>query len=169
MAETVLFTISDVQAIRHIDPKFNAAKFAAFAFEVQRVNLRELLGASLYLDLFNNTANYADLINGKEFTYNNELIKFYGLKPLLSYWWLAIAVREGELYLSNYGAVQFVNNQQQSFESAKEKERIATGYMSTAQGYANDVIKFLNANTSTYSKWKGNTETSGTQFFSFKL
>jgi hypothetical protein len=85
------------------------------------------------------------------------------------YWWMAIATREGEVFLANYGAVQFVNNQQQNFESAKEKERIAVQYMETAQDYANDMIKFLNNNSSDYPKWKGNKEQQSTQFVSFKL
>jgi len=172
MAEVSLITITDVQAYRKIDPKFNQAKFDAFVRDIQRKNLRSLLGSALYYAFMNDDRTsgvYADLLNGKVYEYQGETIEYYGLKPYLCFLWLSIAAREGDLFLTNYGSVQFVNNQQQSFETAKEKEKIAAGYMETAQGYENDVIKFLNENSSDFPLWEGDTEKSTTQFVTFKI
>lgn len=171
MAESILITISDVQPYRRIDPKFNTDRFNAFAMEVQRTNLRNLLEEALYLDFFNNITDqkYIDLRDGKEYVYGSNTIKYYGLIPCLVYWWLAIATREGSLFHAGYGAVQFVNNPQQNFETSKEKESIAISYTETAQGYANDVIKYLNQNSSTYPLWPGDQETNQTNLMSFKL
>ena len=172
MAETALITIAEVQVYRDIDPKINATRFAAYVNELQRKNLRELLGDALYYDFMmdaRTSGKYADLLNGKTYTYGNQTIQYYGLKPALCYWWLAISAREGESYHSGYGVINFTNNQQQSFESSKEKERLCASYMQTAQGYANDIIKYLNANTAAYPLWVGDSEKQENQFVTFRI
>jgi hypothetical protein len=172
MAETSLITITDIRTYRSVDSKFDATRFAAFLGEVQRLNLRGLLGDALYLDFMKDartSGKYADLLNGKEYEVDGETINFYGLKPCLAYWWLAIATREGDLFHSQVGAIQLVNNPQQMFETAKQKESIALNYMQTAQQYANDVIKFLNENYTTYPLWGSTSEKSETQFLTFKI
>jgi len=171
MAETTLITITDVQVYRQVDAKFSVPRFNSMLTDVQRNNLRGLLGDALYYAFMadqRTVGAYAELLNGKTYLSNGNTIQYYGLKPLLAYWWLAIAARESELFLSNIGAVQFVNNPQQNFETAKEKERIATGYMETAQGYANDTIKFLNANASDYPLWQAGSETNKVNFITFR-
>lgn len=173
MAETSLITISDIQAYRAIDPKFNQTRFTAFVMEVQRKNLRGLLGDALYFDLFATDpmpAKYTTLVDGGVYNYQGRTVQYYGLIPALCYWWLAVATREGDMFHSGYGAIQFVNNEQQHFETAKEKERIAASYMETAQGYVNDIVKFLNTNKAEYPLWiSGNENEQVTKFVMFKL
>lgn len=172
MAETALINITDIQTIRRIDPKIAADKVAVFCNDIQRKNLRGLLGDALYYAFMADSRAagiYKELLDGKSYEYDGNTIQYYGLKPALIYWWLALATREGELFLSDHGAVQFVDNPQQNFESAKSKEQIAVSYMETAQGYANDVIKYLNTNAATYPLWKGDTEKNKTNFISFRV
>ena len=172
MAESTLITFADVLVYRKVDPKYNDDKFTTFADSIQQKNLRYLLGDALYYDFFEKYPDggvYDDLVDGKVYEYNSNDIQYYGLKPVLVYWWLAMATREGDLYLSNYGAIQFTNNTQQQFETGKEKERIATGYMETAQEYANEVIKFLNANSGDYDLWESNDEKNSSEFLTFRL
>lgn len=173
MAEISLISISDVREYRQIDSKFNEIRFDAFCMEIQRTNLRNLLGGALYKAFMASdraTGIYYDLLNGKDYVVNGELVHFYGIKPILCYWWLSLATREGDLFLGTIGAIQFVNNQQQSFESAKEKQTISAGYTSTAQGYANDLIEFLNANSSSYPLWSNSqSEVNRSNFISFRL
>lgn len=175
MPEITLITIADVQQYRRIDPKFNADRFVTFAMEAQRVNLRDLLGAALYYDFFATGGTiYTDLLNGK--TYKSAFgidagndIQYYGLKPALCYWWLAIAAREGDLFLSEHGAISFTDNVQQNFAEAKNKSVVATGYAQTAQSYSNEILRFLNTNSSIYPLWKGNPESSKTEFTTFRV
>lgn len=171
MAETILITKDIVRQYRKIDPKIDQDKFDGYAMDVQRRNLRELLGQSLYYDFFNNITEqkYIDLRDGKTYEYGGKTVQYYGLLPLLSYWWLSVAAREGDLFHSNVGAIQFTNNPQQSFETAKNKERIAGNYMETAQTYANDTIKFLNEHSSDYPLWIGGKQENRTKFISFKI
>lgn len=172
MPEQILISLNDVQSFRRVDPKFNSDRFNVFANEVQLVNLRDLFGQSLYYAFMADARTsgiYADLLNGKSYQYASETINYYGLTPVLCYWWLAIAAREGDLFLSQHGAINFVNNPQQNFESAKEKQQVVQSYMETAQVYANDVVKFLNTNSSNYPLWKGGKEENKTNFVSFKI
>jgi hypothetical protein len=172
MAETTLITITDIQSYRRVDLKFDTNRFNSFVTEAQRKNLRGLLGDALYFAFMADARTsgiYADLLNGKSYLYSSETIQYYGIKPVLCYWWLAIAARESDLFQSNVGAIQFTNNPQQNFETAREKERIASGYMETAQGYANDIIKFLNTNAASYPLWASDAETNKTNFTTFRV
>jgi hypothetical protein len=172
MSETILITIADVSEYRRIDPKFDINRFNGFAKEVQRNNLRDLLGMSLHYDLFliPTATKYTELVSGKTYKDSSDNdVQFYGLKPAICYWWLAVMAREGDLFHSAYGAIELVNNPQQNFERAREKERVAVGYMETAQTYANDAIRFLNANKSTYPLWKCEEEENKTNFISFRV
>jgi hypothetical protein len=173
MAETILITNVDVNVYRQLDSKFEAERFNAFANDIQRKNLRGFLGDALYYSFMEDTrvsGAYFDLLNGKDYTYQEKTVHFYGLKPALVYWFLAIATREGDLFQSGYGAIQLVNNPQQNFETAKEKERIAAGYMETAQEYINDAIKFLDTNADLYPLWESTeSEQNTTNFVSFRI
>lgn len=172
MAETSLITISDVQGYRRISASFDQTRFDGFVKEAQRTNLRGLLGDALYYAFMNDartTGIYKDLLEGKTYVYDGNTIQYYGIKPYLVYIWLAIACREGDLFLANVGAIEFVNNPQQNFESAKSKDKIANDYMQKAQGYANDIIKFLNENSDSYPLWESTDETNITEFITFKI
>lgn len=173
MAETALISITDVRVYRQIDSKFDTTRFNSFCMEIQRVNLRNLLGDALYQAFMSSDRTngiYADLLNGKDYSYNGKTIHFYGVKPILCYWWLALATKEGDLFLGTIGAIQFVNNQQQSFESYKDKMNVVSSFSSIAQGYANDLIQFLGANASDYPLWNNNqSEVNQSNFVSFRL
>jgi hypothetical protein len=172
MTEISLITIADVQKFRRIDSKFNQEKFDAYLNEVQRNNLRNLLGDALYYAFMNDdkiSGIYKDLLDGKVYNYDNTEIQYFGLKPFISYCWLSIAVREGDLFISTTGPVNFANNPQRHFELSKEKERIAIAYTEIANDYANDIIKFLNENNENYPLWKNKKETNSSEFITFKL
>jgi hypothetical protein len=140
--------------------------------EIQRTNLRDLLGQALYYAFMADARTsgiYKDLLDGKDYLYNDQTIHYYGLKPLLVYWWLNIATREGDLFHSEHGPISFVENPQQHFNEAKEKALIAVSYNQTAQSYANDVIQFLNENAATYPLWESTGEKNKTNFTSFRV
>lgn len=172
MAEAALITTADVNLYRQLDTKIDSTRFAAYVMDIQRTNLRDLLGQALYYALMadsRSTGIYADLLNGKTYTYNSNTVQYYGLKPILCYWFLAIHAREGEVFNSGYGAIELVNNPQQNFEKAKEKERLAQSYTQTAEHYANDLRQFLNQHSTTYTLWESESESNGATFISFKI
>lgn len=172
MAETQLITISDLTTYRKIDPKFNSDRFNSFVNSVQRKNLRELFGDALYYDFMNDdraSGKYKTLLDGENYTYSGQTVQYYGLKPMLSFWVLALIARESDLYLSGHGAISFVDNQQQHFQSAKHKDRIASGYMEEATTYENDTIQYLNQKAATYPLWDGGVQTDEETLVTFKV
>lgn len=172
MAETQLITISDLTNYRKIDPKFNEDRFNSFVDSVQRENLRGVFGDALYYDFMNDdrtSGKYKFLVDGESYTYSGRTIQYYGLKPLLSFWVLALIARESDMYLSGYGAIAFVDNSQQQFQSSKQKERIAAGYMEEATRYENDLIQYLNEKYTTYPLWDGRIKTDENEMVSFKI
>jgi len=172
MAEASLINISDVREYRQLDSKFNQVRFDAYVKDVQRKNLRGLLGEKLYLAFMNDertTGIYKELLDGKEYLYQGDTYRYYGLKPLLSYWFLAVSCREGDVFHSTHGAISLVNNPQQNFESAKQKNELAAQFMETAQVYANDCITFLNRNSSNYPLWESGETKKGINFITFKI
>lgn len=171
MTESVLIQISDVQIYRRIDTNFDSNRFAALANEVQRVNLRDLLGQNMYYDFFDNitAAKYVSLRDGGSYTFNGSTIQYFGLKPALSYWWLAKAVMGGDLFISDYGAIEFSNNQQQSHESYRMKQQAIMDLNGKAQTYANDIIRYIIEHSSNYPLYEGEGQKGVTQFTTFRV
>ena len=169
--EALLISLNDIKTYDRIDPKFSDERFNSYLTRIQQRNLRDFLGDALYEDFMQNLSSekYQTLLNGAKYEYNNESIRYYGLKPLLIYWWLSVYVREGSMFNTGYGSVEFANNTQQNFQASKEKERTALDHLGMAQKYQNDAIKFLDTNFSTYELWEGKEVKSGVQFTMFKV
>ena len=169
MAEIALITVTEVKQYREISHRWtdNETRFNAFVMEVQRRNLRELLGESLYYAFMNDDRTsgiYAELLNGKEYTYDGDTISFYGVKPFIIYHWLAIEVNAGDLFHSAYGNISFNNNPQQNFVPAKNAKEEVRRYQENAVMYANDIRQFLNEFSSTYPLWEGDYHRPQTEF-----
>lgn len=169
--ERLLINIEDVREYGDIDPNYDEDRFNIFLRGIQRKNLREFLTPQLYLDMMNNISvtKYTELVGGKQYVYEGDTIEYLGLKPILCYLWLAKACREGEQFITNYGAVSFDNNTQEMFRRSDSKERIAQDHMQTAQHYMNEAIRFLDTNYTTYPLWERRIEKQGTQFSMFKI
>lgn len=169
--ERLLININDVRAYRDLDPKYDGERFNAFLRDVQRMNLNEFLGDAMYYDFMQNItdANYANLLNGTTYTFQSKTVEYMGLKPILVFWWLAKAVREGDHFLVNYGNVEFMDNPQQNYQNAKTKEIIAGDHMISASRYQNKAIQFLDENKTDYPLWESKKKVKGTNFTTFKL
>lgn len=169
--ETLLIDLTDIRAYRDVDPNYNETRLQNFVRDVQRKNLRDFLGDSLFYDVMNNptSANNVKLISGTQYEFEGNNIEFFGLKPALVYWWLAKVAREGDQFLTNYGTASFVNNQQQMFEPAKNKEMVAQEYMATANDYLNDCINYLDTNKIDFPLWDNKKKQTGVKFTMFKV
>ena len=175
MAEQIIFNVADVTSFaREISARWNDRddRFNSFANEVQRRNLRDLLNPDLYYDFMNDlnelgvpqTEKYVDLLNGVDYTYNSNTITYYGLKPFLCYHWLAIMVREGDLFQSIKGAVNFINDDQKNHIQSREREAAASRYLENATRFGNEIIQFLDENSGDYPIWEGNKKEPETGF-----
>ena len=172
MAETQLITLSEISTYRHVDPTFNADKLNAFIDSIQKRNLRDLFGDKMYYAFMaddRTSGKYKELLDGKTYIYDDNIIQYYGLKPMLCFWALAVLMRESETNISYHGAVEIFDNPQQQFKPAKEKERLAVGYMAEASKYANEVIRFLDEHSSTYTLWDSHKDIDSVEFLTFKI
>lgn len=150
-----LITLQEVRTYRHISNQFDSDDFLSRVISVQNSNLFELLGNSLYTDLFKNLTSqiYIDLINGKEYVNDSgETVTFFGLKPFLSWHFLAGLMVDGSMKLSDIGNINATGN---NFDLASgENEKISRGvYLQNAQKYYNEIVVFLDANYSDYPLW----------------
>ncbi|NIV13658.1 MAG: hypothetical protein GWN62_20970 [Aliifodinibius sp.] len=161
----VILKQSDVEVYRNISNNFDQDKFDAFALEVQETTLRELLRDPLYYQLVNDldgngdpqTQRFIDLVNGKAYTYDNETIQYYGLKPYLAYHWLALNLREGDYFAADYGNIQFSSNEQDNMTKITDEriDRINSGYYKKITSYRNNIVQYLNEEDGTYPEWEG--------------
>ena len=168
MAAKIILKKADVEVYRNISANFNQAKFDAYAVDIQRVPLRELLNDVLYNALINdltvggipNTERFTKLVDGEEYEYNGDNIEYFGLKPFLSYHWLGLNIREGDYFQADYGNIQFSDNPQDNMTKISQKtiDRINSAYMKYVTSYRNNIAQYLNENSSTYPEWKGKTE-----------
>lgn len=163
MAAKIILKKADVEVYRNISANFNQERFDAFAFEVQQTQLRELLNDALYYKLYNDlsalgvpqNAPYINLVDGTTYEYNNETIQYFGLKPFLVYHWLSVNLREGDLFQSEYGNIQYSDNPQDNMTKSSQKtiDAISGNYMKNVTSYRNNITRFLNENQSDYEEW----------------
>ena len=159
MAELVLFDITDVQEYNYISSNFDENRFNSIARNCQQTNLKDLLGDALYYDLIQNSTDtkYNELINGKSYTYQGNSIQYYGLKPYLSFMWLANNMLIGDSFQADYGNVVFSDNPQDNMRkmSFAEKQAAKDDFMERSVIYRNGIVQFLNENSATYPHWEG--------------
>lgn len=164
----LLLKQSDVEEYRNISNNFNEDKFNSFAKEVQQIQLRELLEDALYKALINDldangdpqTQKYIDLVNGVEYEYNEDTIDYFGLKPFMSYHWLALNLREGDYFAVDYGNVAFQDNEQDNMTKLEQKkiDRINSSYYKNITSYRNNIVQFLNEKDDVYPEWNSKKE-----------
>ncbi len=80
-----IITATEFATFRNISQKVDTAKIDEAISLAQQSDLVDILG-DFYFDVMKNKdeANYADLMNGSEFTYNDEKFEHAGIKKLLA-------------------------------------------------------------------------------------
>lgn len=107
---TSLITLSEVQQYKQVSNSINTAKFNEIVLQVQQNELYPLLGEDLYWDLQNNTANYADLLDGGTYDYQGKTYQNVGLKAVLSNYWYAYHSYYGDQVDTAFGLREKLNN-----------------------------------------------------------
>lgn len=179
MAKKIILKITDAQEYASIS--HNKEEFEILALNAQETDLRELLGDALYYVLYNDLdANgapqnepYIKLVNGITYTYDGDTIEYFGLKPFLTFVWLAYNVRgEGDNKVTNYGNA-LLGDDPQSYltkTSKSERDELNSTYMKRVTSYRNNIVQYLNDNDTEFPTWEGRTENkSKSQFNSFTV
>jgi hypothetical protein len=160
-----IITLSDVREYEDVDANYSTIRFSGFLKQIQNNNLRKLLGAELWLDFFNNIsdAKYVTLINGEEYEFNGETILYPGLKPFLVFNMLTKIIIKGDVFHTNRGNFNYNPETAQPIEKIQLKETKGD-YLISIKFYENEVIKYLNENTTTYPLWNGKRQSQETDF-----
>lgn len=149
-----LLTITKLKNYENASGSINPTTFAAWLKRVEERDLRPFLGDDLYYALINSGCEsgiYKDLVDGKTYTNNKgNNIYYFGLEPYIAYKILAIWASNGNIKLTNVGAREFIG---ENYDRSKDNQILAKEYLSTAQQYANNIIDFLNDNSTTYELW----------------
>ncbi|MHA2367047.1 MAG: DUF6712 family protein [Candidatus Hodarchaeales archaeon] len=164
-----IITISDVRQYEDVDQNYSSERFSGFLKQIQNNNLRKLLGAELWLDFFENISDskYTTLISGENYSYNGETIYYPGLKPFLVFNMLTKIIVGGDVFHTNRGNFKYNPETAQPIEKYQLQEK-KTDYLTTEKFYENEIIKYLNEKSSTYTLWNGKSQSNETDF-TFKI
>jgi len=161
MLKRVLITLDDVKALRPT-AELDGVRWEPFCLESQDLDLRPIMGDSLYYDFmtkFYSTGDpsysiYQTLLNGLSYTYNGQTIYYDGLKPLVVYNTLARFVQNNPVNITRFGVVTKIVNQSQTVDPQVLRQ-VVNELKSNAKSYENQVRQYLDNNVTTYTMYKG--------------
>lgn len=160
MAVTQLILLSDITAVKPLSVNTNETKKVnPNILEAQEFDLKPVLGDEMYLKLLEEKANsfpdtlYADLWNGKEYTYNNDKYVFQGIKQALIYWSYARIITNLGQDDTAFGVMQKLNDYSQQVDSKTLAMRIKQA-QSGAVAFQNDFIAYLDRKREDYPLWQ---------------
>jgi hypothetical protein len=154
-----LITLAEVRAYRDVDASFSSDRFAGFLKSVQEINLKQLLGDALWLDFFTNIADakYVTLLNGENYTYNDETVYYPGLKPFLIWSWLINLPIDGNVHHTQSGEVSYLREVTQ-MPSKYQINQVLEDYKTNALNERNNIVQYLNTKRATYPLWNTDDE-----------
>lgn len=141
------FLTKNLSTVKNLDPFIN---------EAQEFDLKQLLGRELFIDILEDYPDlntYADLYNGKSYTYSGKKYRHYGLKPLLVYFTYARYLPGSNAHSTEYGMMKKKSEDSEPISDAEIARQISQA-REGALSYWQDVKFFLNHYASTYTLWK---------------
>lgn len=147
-----LINKSDISQYRQLSTSVKDAKINPFIADAQLLDLLPLLGERMFYDLIANPANYDDLINPKQYSYNNQTIESPGLKIVLCHFAYARYIMHGSQTDTAFGMVE-KNYQDGNQVSRTDKKEIYKQSQNVAMQYWAQVETYLNRNLNIYKLW----------------
>lgn len=165
-------TKEDINNLRIIDRKIPDSVIDSYVREITMFNLKDVLNEQLAIDVDNNSTSgkYDTLLDGSEYTYQNKTYKFEGLRTWYVYMTLYKFAKQGNIFNSRHGQIQFNSNNQNTFEQIDEsKHENAKLYQMYAKELENQIILYLNRNIDLYPLWVNDNEEPTSTFKNFRL
>jgi len=161
MLKRVVIELKDIQALRPT-AELDGIRWEPFCLEAQDLDLRPILGDSLYFDFMSKWFNtgdasysiYQTLLNGTSYTYSGQVIYYDGLKPLVVYLTLARLIQNQQVNITRFGVVTKTVNLSQPVD-AQIIRQVVNEMKSNAKSYENQVRQYLDNNVTTYTMYKG--------------
>lgn len=148
----MLITKEELQDHRAISKSVKASVINSFIEDAEIQDLVPLLGEKLYFDIVKNPANYADLLDGCNYVYDEVTIKNPGLKKVLAIFVNAKYIMFGNQSSTPFGTVEKNYQDGHHIERASRKERYKLEQQ-TAFIYWEQVKIYLDRNTDDYEFW----------------
>lgn len=92
---------------------------------------------------------YFDLLEGKEYTYQNKKVNFRGSKIYLIYLFLYLYFKEGDINYSDSGKKTY-NVENSTDARTPLNSSITSNHFTNAQNFGEDITKYLNDNSADY-------------------
>jgi hypothetical protein len=120
----LLISKSDFLTYKLVSRAVTDVRIDTYIQEAQFTDLRCLMGDRLYYDVLTNESDYADLIDGSEFTAKDGIVKdHYGLKAVLVYLSWARYSMFGSVQDTAFGSVTKTNEWSQPESQSSKRDR----------------------------------------------
>lgn len=157
MQSAQIVTLQDIVEFKPISLNVNQAKaLNPFILEAQEFDIRSILGDEFYLAILADLptlANYGDLVNGVQYTYDGKLYETKGIKACLIYYSYARYLANANQTSTPSGMVSKTNDYSDPI-SEKTLARLIQQARSGAIHFQEQFIDYLNRNESNYPLWK---------------
>lgn len=150
-----LITKSEIAKHREISRGVRDDKINPFIEDAELLDLKPLLGSSLYFDLVKNKTDqkYIELLEPTEYDVKGVTYQHQGLSKVLSIFAFSRYVLFGSYTDTSFGFVE-KNHQDSEKVQSDTKKIIYTKDKQTAIQYFKDIAFFLDQNKSTYPYWR---------------
>jgi len=154
-----IINISDLKDLKDLSVNIDNAQLDPHIKQAELFDIKPFLGAALYrafitaLALDSPTQIYLDLLNGVEYTYGTDTIKFEGLKYAVGYFALARYLPFANTASTKYG-IKIKDSLNSTEPSTKQIQMQIDQARSAAQFYLNEANQFLTEKKTTYTLWK---------------
>lgn len=126
---------------RHVDTD----KLAACIRESEKMDIKPVLGDTLYLSVRDNPESFETLLEGGEYVYGGNKYSFSGLKSALAYYAYSRVVRLSDGQVVRYGYVN-KDSEYSSKADFKEKHQEYTDARLVADHYLGECLQYLKRN-----------------------
>lgn len=144
-----LITKTDIASKRPISKSVADAKIDPFIEDAELLDLLPLLGERFYFAIVETPANYADLLDEKEYQYDGHTIKSPGIKRVLIDFAFARYMMHGSVTDTPFGMVQ-KESQDSTAVSRTDKKESYKLHQQTAMLYWAQVENYLIRNSTLY-------------------
>jgi hypothetical protein len=149
----MLVNLSEIQKHRPISESVNERIINQFIEDAQIADLRPLLGEKFYFSIINEPNNYADLLEEKNYEFEEVQMTSPGIKKVLSLYAYARYILNGSQTDTPFGFVTKQYQEEKQVDRAGLKESYKATQQIAAQ-YWGQVELYLNRNSSDYPLWR---------------
>ena len=164
MVNELLITFNNFQDYKDISPNINKSKdLEPYILQAQRMDLQPILGNAFYLDVIQKTlypvgspttGEYDNPVNGVIYNDGTNNVQYYGLKPLIVYYFYARFIDNNDFRVTKYG--NSIKQNEFSQPAGGQTQRHVNNARSAAQYYQDNLLTYLCNNSTLYPLWKQN-------------